>query len=180
MKNNLNKISFWVSSPGSSLSIHWPWKYEMQMNLSPGDLYGRMWWWLMVSSCYLTYTPGTSLWPHPTPQLTIPASCHTPPMSHTRGLPPSPGHTENVFYCFEDKEFTFTGILALLSSGTNEARVEKKFRAQSRMKIGCHQTMHCNVDGKIWTLVYLIQPCLSHPLLANILVNDCDIHLLRY
>merc|ERR1719411_1730952 len=38
----------------------------------------------------LTYTPGTSLSPQPTPQETIPASCHTPFVSHTRGPPPSP------------------------------------------------------------------------------------------
>ena len=38
----------------------------------------------------LTYTPGTSLSPQPTPQETIPASCHTPFVSQTRGPPPSP------------------------------------------------------------------------------------------
>ena len=65
------------------------------------------------------------------------------------------------------KSFTLASILALLSSGADKPRMEKKFWTQSRIS---NQMLKLHKG--------IIQPCLSHPILANILINDGDINLL--
>ena len=65
------------------------------------------------------------------------------------------------------ESFTLASILALLSSGADKPRMEKKFGPQSRIS---NQMLKLHKG--------IIQPCLSHPILANILINDGDINLL--
>ena len=101
----------------------------------------------------LTYTPGTSLWPQPTPQLTIPASCHTPPMSHTRGLPPSPGHRGND----EERGNTELPLQASLPSSP-PAQMNPGWRRKLEPSLETKANMyHCTIkpepENKAWTQV---------------------------